>query len=58
MCKYCNAINVNTKIHDADIDVLILEKELEVTYYDPDNGWKSKEIKINYCPMCGRKFEV
>ena len=68
MCEYCKKIVNNKKIKDIDNDK---EDFLEILYQDmlgnmihveldgkDEDGYKTSDFfQINYCPMCGRKFE-
>ena len=69
MCKYCrnDDIKLNKDILKSDIKLGGFKLvDLKVDIFDDklclDGEWDSelttlKEIKINYCPMCGRKIQ-
>ena len=61
MCKYCEEKtevigNYNTDI--GKIEVFLEDSELTINSYEISNHPEiiSSDIKINYCPMCGRKL--
>lgn len=58
MCKYCeNGINAEKIIfHDrGDCDYFIVAIHYNELFIQTDKHTDS--VNINYCPICGRKFE-
>jgi len=57
MCKYCKAELKNLEMYDdGGLSLSISENVLDINYYGNLEGWTNEEMKINYCPMCGRKL--
>ena len=60
MCKYCESDRavdlLSAKENDADVKMFNSELLLEVYSFVDDPLSDYEEIKINYCPMCGRKL--
>jgi DNA-directed RNA polymerase subunit RPC12/RpoP len=56
-CKYCNGKEDVITTND-DFSIGIENNELEIYYQDPDNfhNLQSTKIKMNYCPLCGKKL--
>ena len=56
MCEYCE--KQETIIYYDGFDVGIIGNELFLSsYYDSlFSGAYEKSVKINFCPMCGRKL--
>ena len=54
MCEYCDGTGkeINEDVEDYSVRITY-ERYLTVEYY---NGFCGT-CKINFCPMCGRKFE-
>ena len=57
-CVYCNPAFINPFIDDDGLYLFIDKDRLMTGYSDECTFEKSESIKINYCPMCGRKLEV
>lgn len=57
-CEYCNTSLINPFIDDDGLYLFIDKDRLMTGYTDECTFEKSESIKINYCPMCGRKMEV
>ena len=60
MCEYCKEKFNKTVFESEDWDIQIYDNILDITYYYEDSYYRTchqgKEIKINFCPMCGRKL--
>lgn len=55
MCKYCEK-NISIKVKEPLGIGIHYPNRLIVRGVDK-NGWDTSiDIKINYCPMCGRKL--
>jgi hypothetical protein len=55
-CNYC--LKMKTII-DSEIGFTIndVKKELIIFFDNGDGYTTSEQFKINYCPICGKKFE-
>jgi len=65
MCEYCNVGDKNKKIYDrGGLDVSVADYSYSKATLDIDvftgieYGSLEAEVKINYCPMCGRKLNT
>ena len=61
MCEYCNPEEPKLLIDRSVLSVEIMNifdgiYILDVDYYGYQEGC-NEEIKINYCPICGRKLD-
>lgn len=56
MCICDIEIGERKYICDGDFNSLCIRREI-FCYYIEAKGDGSAEIKINYCPMCGRTLE-
>ena len=61
-CEWCMAEKRIMEHHGLSFNAycVIFDGKLDVSYDNNDiNEWVCghKEVKINYCPMCGRKLE-
>ncbi len=54
-CEYCDGEKDLLKKYNG-FTVSIYKNELEL-YFEHNEGDASDDVKINYCPMCGRKLE-
>lgn len=65
MCEYCKHENndfviLNTTVDCSNIEMAINRQGMfRIRHYTDENQvWFSQDlININYCPVCGRKFE-
>lgn len=60
MCEYCEkGKEKDFETDNHDFDMGIEGGTLSVFYQEPDNYHHicSADVKINYCPMCGRKLD-
>ena len=58
-CKYCKPNSINYALgYDVDGYGSNVYCNRGWLRYDCDNAEHEFAIKINYCPMCGRKVEV
>lgn len=61
MCEYCNGKEKQLKHTHSCIDgftsVSVCCGEIHVAIIESDDGGGWCYIKINHCPMCGRKLE-
>jgi hypothetical protein len=59
-CKYCkpNSINYALGYNLGVNEGSLYCRNGWLKYEDEYDGSYEYEIKINYCPMCGRKLEV
>ena len=56
-CLYCiGDRNASPSLIREQVDVYLHYNTL-VVEFPTDNSWGDAAIKINYCPMCGRKLE-
>ena len=55
--EYCNPAFINPFIDDDGLYLFIDKDRLMTGYTDECTFEKSESIKINYCPMCGRRTE-
>ena len=65
-CKYCmsykpiiDTFNIGKHADMYGIDLVIEDNKLKISAavdtYEP--GYEEAEVKIKYCPICGRKLE-
>ena len=58
MCEYCNENkSYKKRLYDCDDEIFINDKNKLNVYVDCEEYQYNIEIKINYCPMCGRKLK-
>lgn len=58
MCEYCEKPNKTIVTHISGVSAFVGENRLWLRYYDKEcNKTICNADNINYCPMCGRKFE-
>ena len=55
-CEYCDPKLINPFIDDDGLYLFIDKNRIFAGYSDGCTFEKSESIKINYCPMCGRKL--
>lgn len=56
-CDICNPAFVNPLIDDDGLYLFIDKDRLMTGYSDECTFEITESLKINYCPMCGRKLE-
>lgn len=65
-CKYCNG-SEETIMYTSDDNSIYIGEGGTYKYHNDNSGYiclinsdsyKGNEVKINYCPMCGKKLEV
>ena len=57
MCEYCEKPNKMIMMHLLGIDTFVGAGHLILRSYDNElNRTIVSRMKINFCPMCGRKF--
>ena len=66
-CRFCNIENAKSRLYGIPIGKLGQEGYIKYADYDNDNndnhfylcGGRHENvcIKLNYCPVCGRKLE-
>ena len=57
-CEYCNTSLINPFIDDDGLYLFVDKNRIFAGYSDGCTFENSESVKINYCPMCGRKMEV
>ena len=55
-CEYCGPKDANFIIDAFGIYLFIEKNSLVVGYSDMCTFESNESIKVNYCPMCGRKL--
>lgn len=56
-CEYCNGLETGEAlIAEVDTNVYLQGRWLEVETLDEDVDRVQFSVKIEYCPMCGRKL--
>ena len=55
-CDYCNPANAKPLINECALYVFIEKKLFVAGYSDMCTCESNESIKVNYCPMCGRKL--
>lgn len=64
-CLYCNDDFPNKSILHIDdpenystelVDVYVIDRKLKIEAVDNYFFYLDEKVKINYCPMCGRKL--
>jgi len=63
MCKYCDNITTKNEYEDIDLDStdntsLRMFQAVNKVYLIAESFEDSVEIRIEYCPFCGRKLEL
>ena len=57
MCEYCEKPNKMIMMHLLGISAFVGAEHLILRSYDKElNRTIASRKKINFCPMCGRKF--
>lgn len=58
MCEYCEKPNYTIVTHISGVSAFVGANRLWLRYYDKKlDKTICNTHDINYCPMCGRKFE-
>ena len=55
-CDFCNGEKEFTL--EKGLDIGLSNKKLDFYFHACACGYFEDELKINYCPMCGKKLEV